>query len=242
MKMQSSIPVHKFPALVPTGQLAAYLTPITDFTKPVELPYRKAGVIVFHRASSSYYSTKVNDPFAYYKRLKPGHPSHTSLALALQRAIGRHPEIDVFYTNEATRVDAENILKKMGYRRVATGRGERIARPHNLFSVTAKKSNIVRYVCADAKTPEEEIIASAEEGIRNFLTSQKTTQVTLRQRMLPIAGWTLFSQPKVFDHTSTVTDCGVLTIKPKDYSAFVREKNLQALFNRAGLSAGSGLK
>lgn len=222
-------------ALLPAGKLAALVTRIDENTKPVVLPNEKVGLIVFHRASRSYYSTITTDPFAYIKRLNPTHKEHRCLALALRRALGNHPDVDVFYMHVDARTEAELILKSMNFRRVATGRGEMQNIEHNLYCVVNPHNNVTRFVCAAPDEKHSKIIAAAQKSIDKFLRSSISKHTTLRERLKPIVGWSLFKQPEVFGIGSRVQNLGPMNMKSKDYSAFIRQKNIEALFNRVNL-------
>ena len=236
--MNQMLSRNRFLALLPTGRLGCLLTRIDAGVKPTKLLKSKVGLIVFHRASSSYYSTITTDPFAYVDRLKQTHSQYRSLALALRRALERHPDVDVFYFDIDARPEIEQILKSMNFKRVATGRGEMQTQEHHLYSVTNPSNSVTRFVCASPGEKHDKIIEQAQKSIENFLSSSISKYTTLRERLKPIVGWNLFKQPVVFNNTSQVQDLGPMNMKPKDYSAFIREKNLEATFNRVNLLKG----
>lgn len=187
--------------------IAMYAIEITNGAPARPVPVNYEGIMVYHPATQQYYSTKSKDYRAYERMVRERDPKTTNwakAALVLRKLFAVNESYQFFVLPVKTRHVVEEWMASQGYRRVVTKMGEAANVRHVMFKITSQLNKVARYVVAPESEPREDLIASANKGLANWLRStagqhrneRNTMRIALRSQ------WTINN--RVFEPESLV--------------------------------------
>lgn len=180
-----------YPKLNIPPHIARFLCEIDNGIIKGRLLNNWTGILIYHPATNSYYSSKSNDPGKYESIVREKTPTKwPSIALALRKLLDVDPNFQFFALPLIARAEVESWMASIGKRRVATKMGEKTNVIHVMFEVTSIYNKVTRYLVAPLTTSREEIIKAVNKGMANWLKStspayhneRSTLQIALRSR------------------------------------------------------------
>lgn len=213
-------------------ELWSYLNPITDETQEKELPSTMGGVIVYHNFSRRFYSTVVNNPFDFRRKMLSYTAEYYKLAKALRLLLQQHPGFEFFYVHERARNAVENMMHSHGYRRVTTTKGEMQEEIPHLFSVTDIKNNFTRWAIAPVNIDDYYLLLKVNRSFKDWVNASIEGRVAVseqsaRERVLARLGYDFFNRPAHHFNSDEIVirDHGQMIVSIKDYAATTAKCN-----------------
>jgi hypothetical protein len=218
--------------LVLTEEIAGYMREVIKGTVPREIPMGWSGLIVYHNASNSYYSSKSQHPIEYEKILRTHQPPSRweGVALALRRLLEQHPDYQFFVLPVVARPKVEHWLALQGKGRIATKMGDAAEDYHVLFKVTSPFNKFTRYVAAPSRTLHKDLIAKANISINHWLASFADLNRHERNVMRVALRAQTKSFPAIFEEKSEVTPTSLLNGRThNEFRAITMQMNIGAI-------------
>lgn len=212
--------------------VAIYVREIVQGKPLKTIPAGWNGLIIYHPASNQYYSSKSEDPLFYEEIIRTRLPvgRWEGTALSLRNLLDHHPDYQFFVTSMRSRTTVEMSLANMGKARVATKMGAMSTDYHVLFEVSSPFNRMTRYVCAPSQTPQEDLIAQANDSIDNWLKSKARIHGPERRTMRVALRYNSPNMPPVFEEKSEVTATPLLNgVEHRKFRTITMQKNLEAI-------------
>lgn len=215
-----------YPLIKVPFEMEQFVVEIVNGFPTRRLP-RWNGIIVYHPASNSYYSTKVKDPLIYEENVRggKGFASYNNLALVLRRLLDQHALFQLFVVPYEARVIVEQWLStRHQAKRVITLKGEAATTIPVLYKVSSFNNNFHRYVIAPHGETRENILKKVNAGIIAWLTSTAKLDQSVRTQLRTALRYTATTKLAVFEHNSGILETTYISNFPASHHSSISTK------------------
>ena len=204
---------------------------IIDGVSSSDVPLAWTGIIVYHPATKSFYSTTSKEPFAYEEIIRKHlEPRWSKIAIGLRRLLARHEDFQFFVMPLVARTFVEEWLWNNGNKRISTLMGEGAEPDRVIWQVYSPYNRFTRYVSAVADAKREDVIKQANSGLAQWLGSPSKTSRHERLTMQVALRSRVEVNREVFEPTALVNKTNLLNGQPHNaYRSVCMTHNAKAI-------------